>query len=143
MFCGVFSLVKRVKKSTIFSNEMEKKPRYYTYFSIEFGKNYFLSYSHTQANIQTLKINDGSTKMRLTGHFKSVTGLSFSRGRFELFSGSLDRAILIWDCDRTKEILFSEENRDDHRKRGMNSISSMRSLFDDGYQMNLFIKTNS
>ena len=121
---------------------MENKPRYYTYFSIEFGKNYFLSYSHTQANIQTLKINDGSTKMRLTGHFKSVTGLSFSRGRFELFSGSLDRAILIWDCDRTKEILFSEENRDDHRKRGMNSISSMRSLFDDGHQMNFFIKTN-
>lgn len=71
----------------------------------------------SKANIQTLKINDGSTKMRLTGHFKSVTGLSFSRGRFELFSGSLDRAILIWDCDRTKEILFSEENRDDHRKR--------------------------
>ena len=117
---------------------MEKKPRYYTYFSIEFGKNYFLSYSHTQANIQTLKINDGSTKMRLTGHFKSVTGLSFSRGRFELFSGSLDRAILIWDCDRTKEILFSEENRDDHRKRGMNSISSMRSLFDDGHQRIFF-----
>ena len=65
--------------------------------------------------------------MKLTGHFKSVTGLSFSRGRFELFSGSLDRAILIWDCDRTKEILFSEENRD-HRKRGMDSISSMRSI---------------
>ena len=100
--------------------------------------NYFLFFSHKQANIQTLKINDGSTKMRLTGHFKSVTGLSFSRGRFELFSGSLDRAILIWDCDRTKEILFSEENRDDHRKRGMNSISSMRSLFDDGHQMNFF-----
>ena len=108
--------------------------------SINKYKNYFLSYSHTQANIQTLKINDGSTKMRLTGHFKSVTGLSFSRGRFELFSGSLDRAILIWDCDRTKEILFSEENRDDHRKRGMNSISSMRSLFDDGHQMNFLSK---
>ena len=111
---------------------------YLIILSINKYKNYFLSYSHTQANIQTLKINDGSTKMRLTGHFKSVTGLSFSRGRFELFSGSLDRAILIWDCDRTKEILFSEENRDDHRKRGMNSISSMRSLFDDGHQMNFF-----
>ena len=74
------------------------------------------------------------------GHFKSVTGLSFSRGRFELFSGSLDRAILIWDCDRTKEILFSEENRDDHRKRGMNSISSMRSLFNNGHQVNFLSK---
>ena len=113
---------------------------YLIILSINKYKNYFLSYSHTQANIQTLKINDGSTKMRLTGHFKSVTGLSFSRGRFELFSGSLDRAILIWDCDRTKEILFSEENRDDHRKRGMNSISSMRSLFDDGHQMNFLSK---
>ena len=80
--------------------------------------------------------------MRLTGHFKSVTGLSFSRGRFELFSGSLDRAILIWDCDRTKEILFSEENRDDHRKRGMNSISSMRSLLDNGHPSEIFFYQN-
>ena len=113
---------------------------YLIILSINKYNNYFLFFSHKQANIQTLKINDGSTKMRLTGHFKSVTGLSFSRGRFELFSGSLDRAILIWDCDRTKEILFSEENRDDHRKRGMNSISSMRSLFDDGHQMNFLSK---
>ena len=53
-----------------------------------------------QANIEVFKIYDGSNMARLTGHFKSVTSLAFSRGRFELFSGSLDRAILIWDCDR-------------------------------------------
>ena len=30
--------VKISVKNVIFSNEMEKKPKYYTYFSIEFGK---------------------------------------------------------------------------------------------------------
>ena len=61
---------------------------------------YFLNKNIFQANIEVFKIYDGSNMARLTGHFKSVTSLAFSRGRFELFSGSLDRAILIWDCDR-------------------------------------------
>ena len=70
----------------------------------------------SKSNIHMYKISDGKSMNRLTGHFKSVTSLAFSRGRFELFSGSSDRAILIWDCDRTKEALFGDEQKRDASK---------------------------
>ena len=48
MFCSVFSRVKQLNFSSQnlsiecnYLNEMEKKPKYYTYLSIEFGKTYF------------------------------------------------------------------------------------------------------
>ena len=69
------------------------------------------------------KISDGKSMNRLTGHFKSVTSLAFSRGRFELFSGSSDRAILIWDCDRTKEALFGDEQKRDASKSSGNNAA--------------------
>ena len=54
--------VKISVKNVIFSNEMEKKPKYYTYFSIEFGKIHlenimenFQSDSRDSTNIRTCK----------------------------------------------------------------------------------------
>jgi len=50
-----------------------------------------------KSNIIKMRVNDGLSRGRLCGHFKSVTGLAFSPAHLELFSGSSDRAILIWD----------------------------------------------
>ena len=44
-----------------------------------------------------MRLEDGRTISRLCGHFKAVTSLAFSPANLELFSGSNDRAILIWD----------------------------------------------
>ena len=51
-----------------------------------------------KSNIIRMRLEDGLCRGRLTGHFKSVTGLAFSPVHLELFSGSSDRAILVWDA---------------------------------------------
>lgn len=51
-----------------------------------------------KSNIIRMRLEDGLCRGRLTGHFKSVTGLAFSPMHLELFSGSSDRAILVWDA---------------------------------------------
>ena len=50
-----------------------------------------------KSNIIKMRLEDGQVSSRLSGHFKSVTGMAFSPANLELFSGSSDRAILIWD----------------------------------------------
>ena len=37
---------------------MEKKPKYYTYFSIEFGKEFFLKYFEQEENSKWKAMND-------------------------------------------------------------------------------------
>lgn len=51
-----------------------------------------------KANVYMMRLSDGRCISKLTGHFKSVTSCAFSPNHLELFSGSSDRAILIWDC---------------------------------------------
>ena len=51
-----------------------------------------------QSDIIMMRVSDGLGLGKLTGHFKSVTSLTFSSANLELFSGSVDRAVLIWDC---------------------------------------------
>ena len=60
-----------------------------------------------KSNIIRMRLEDGLCRGRLTGHFKSVTGLAFSPMHLELFSGSSDRAILVWDAQNLGDF---EEN---------------------------------
>lgn len=61
----------------------------------------------TRSNILVVRF-DGTRISRLTGHFRSVTSLSFSKTHLELISGSTDRAVLIWDCNRSGESAFDD-----------------------------------
>ena len=56
-----------------------------------------------KSNISVMKAEDGQTVNKLCGHFKAVTTLAFSPQTLELFSGSSDRAVLIWDCLDTQD----------------------------------------
>ena len=63
--------VKISVQNVIFSNEMEKKPRYYTYFSIEFGKDFCLIdfiLRHMQNFLRCVAIQMIRSFSRKSGH---------------------------------------------------------------------------
>ena len=63
-----------------------------------------------QADIGILSLGTGQLISKLSGHFKNVTCTSFSPYFHQLYSGSTDRNILVWNANPTTESAYEEEN---------------------------------
>ena len=76
----------------------------------------------TKSNIRQLSLETGQKTASLGGHFKTVTSLAFSPANLEIFSGSNDRAILIWDCIDNSAFQDHLDNRDTRKSSAFSGL---------------------